>query len=164
MQPRRESARFQELSRRSRRDRDASRAAVAVLRGHSRLSQVLSRSLAAADLTLPQFNILMELAASPAAQLPLHQLTAHLVSTPPNTSWLATKMAQGGLVTKTKDTSDARVVLLAITEAGWAALERALPLVSEAERRLVAGLDRQDLRALAALLDRLIYPNDPSGT
>lgn len=150
-----EPERFRELSRRAGRDRDVSRVAVAILKADSRVSQALERALAEADLTLPQFNVLMELAATPGAALPLYELNARLVATPPNTSWITTRMEKAGLVTKRRDAGDARVVILALTEAGWEALERALPFVVEAEGRLLAGCDRKDLRALAALLDRL---------
>lgn len=150
-----EPERFRQLSRRASRDRDVSRAAVAILKADSRVSQALERGLAEAELTLPQFNVLMELAATPGGALPLYELNARLVATPPNTSWIATRMEKAGLVTKRRDADDARVVVLALTEAGWAALERALPLVVEAERRLLADFDREDLRMLAALLDRL---------
>jgi MarR family transcriptional regulator, organic hydroperoxide resistance regulator len=151
----REPQRFRALSRRARRDRDVSRAAVAILRADSRVSQALERSLANANLTLPQFNVLMELAAAPGEALPLYELNARLVATPPNTSWITTRMEKAGLVTKRRDTADARVVILALTEAGWETLERALPLVVDAERRLLADYDRDDLRTLEVLLGRL---------
>jgi DNA-binding MarR family transcriptional regulator len=156
----REPQRFRELSRRARRKRDASRAAVAILKADSRVSQALERSLAEADLTLPQFNVLMELAATPGGSLPLYELNARLVATPPNTSWITTRMQKVDLVTKQRDADDARVVNLTLTEAGWAALERALPLVVEAERRLLADFDREGLRTLADLLGRLTADED----
>ena len=151
-----EPERFRELARRARRDRDASRAAVAVLKADSRVGQVLDRALGEAGLTLPQFNVLMELAAAAGAALPLHELNRRLISTPPNTSWLTSKMVDAGLVTKTRDVTDSRVVILGLTERGWAALEVAAPLAFAAERRLLAGYTKPELRALADLLDRLV--------
>jgi DNA-binding MarR family transcriptional regulator len=156
----REPQRFWELSRRARRDRDASRAAVAILKADSRVSQTLERSLAEAELTLPQFNVLMELAATPGEALPLYELNARLVATPPNTSWITTRMEKAGLVTKRRDAADARVVNLALTETGWTALEHALPLVVDAERRLLAGYERQELGTMADLLSRLTADTD----
>jgi DNA-binding MarR family transcriptional regulator len=150
-----EPDRFRELARRAGRDRDVSRAAVAILKADSRVSQALERSLSEAALTLPQFNVLMELAATPGGALPLFDLNARLVATPPNTSWITTRMEKAGLATKRRDSGDARVVILALTEAGWAALERALPLVVQAEQGLLAAYDREELRAVATLLDRL---------
>ena len=134
---------------------------MAVLKADSRVAQVLERALAQASLTLPQFNILMELAASPEAALPLYELNRRLVSTPPNTSWLASKMEQAGLVTKSKDPRDSRVVVLALTEGGWTALEAGATAVSTAERQLLGNYTKEELSVLARLLARLIDPPAP---
>lgn len=148
--------RFADAARRAGRDRDASRAAVTVMKASSRLSQAIERALADADLTLPQFNVLMELAASPDGALPMHAVIDRLISTPSSLSWLTTRMRDRGLVTKERDDGDARVVLLAITEAGWAALEDAMPRVFATEKDLWRDHRRADLRALAALLEPLL--------
>ena len=155
-----EPRRFRELTRRARRDREASRVAVAILKADSRVGQALERALSEAGLTLPQFNVLMELAAADGAALPLYELNSRLISTPPNTSWLSSKMVDAGLVTKTRDASDSRVVILALTEQGWAALETAAPLAFRAERRLLDGYTKEELRALSGLLGRLVGPPD----
>lgn len=151
-----EPRRFRELTRRARRDRDASRVAVGILKADSRVAQALERGLLEAGLTLPQFNVLMELAATDGAALPLYELNSRLISTPPNTSWLSSKMVDAGLVTKTRDANDARVVILALTEEGWNALERAAPLAFSAERQLLSDYTKDDMRALADLLGRLV--------
>jgi DNA-binding MarR family transcriptional regulator len=151
-----EPKRFRALTRRARRDRQASRAAVAILKADSRVGQALERALLEAGLTLPQFNVLMELAAAEGAALPLYELNSRLISTPPNTSWLSTKMVDAGLVTKARDDADSRVVILALTERGWEALDTAAPLVFGAERRLLAGYTQEELRLLADLLGRVV--------
>ena len=151
-----EPKRFHELTRRARRDRDASRVAVGVLKADSRVAQALERALLKAELTLPQFNVLMELAATDGAARPLYELNSRLISTPPNTSWLSSKMVDAGLVTKSRDPGDARVVILTLTDDGWAALERAAPLAFRAERQLLSDYTKDDLRALAGLLGRLV--------
>ena len=148
--------RFQDLMRRASRDWDASRVAVSILKADSKVAQRLERALADAGLTLPQFNLLMELAASPDATLPLYEINARLISTPPNTSWLCTRMEQSRLVTRRRDKSDARVVMVALTEKGWAALATATPLVFEAEKELLDGYSRAELRSLAKLLAPLL--------
>jgi DNA-binding MarR family transcriptional regulator len=148
--------RFQDLMRQASRDRDASRVAVSILKADSKVAQRLERALADAGLTLPQFNLLMELAASPDATLPLYEINARLISTPPNTSWLCTRMEQSRLVTRRRDKSDARVVMVALTERGWAALAKAAPLVFAAEKELLDGYSRAELRSLAKLLAPLL--------
>ena len=151
-----EPQRFRELTRRARRDRERSRVAVAILKADSRVGQALERALLRAQLTLPQFNVLMELAAEEGGALPLYELNSRLINTPPNTSWLSNKMVESGLVTKTRDTTDSRVVILAMTESGWAALESAAPLAFEAERQLLGNYSKEDLRMLGDLLTRLL--------
>ena len=145
-------SRFEEMMRRAGRNRDASRVAVSILKADSKVGQVLERALAGAGLTLPQFNVLMELAASSGTELPLHELNSRLISTPPNTSWLSKRMEEAGLVTKARDRGDSRVVNLKLTEHGWAALEIAAPLVFEAEKNLLENLSHDQLRQLARLL------------
>lgn len=147
--------RFRAMARRAGRDHAASSAAVAILKAQSLVSRVVERALGSAGLTLPQFNVLMELAATPDGALPLHQLTSRLIGSAPNTSWLSTKMTQAGLVTKGKDDRDARVVILAITDDGWAALDRAAPLVFAAEQDLLQDYEPEELRTISTLLGRL---------
>ena len=150
-----EVQRFRRMTAAAGRNRDASRAAVEIMRAAARVSRVIDAAVAAADLTLPQFNILMELASTPDSSLPLYEVTARLISTPPNTSWLTTKMQQAGLVTKTRALHDARVVQLTLTENGWAALERAMPHVFSAEIDLLADYTRDERRDVAQLLGKL---------
>ena len=158
MSPDPDPPRFRDLMRDAGRDRDASSAAVAILRADSRVGRAIERALGDAGLSLPQFNVLMELASTPDGALPLHELTRRLIGTPPNTSWLASRMQEAGLVTKGKDDRDSRVVVLAIAEPGWAALERAAPLVFRAEQDLLEGYSREELRLISGLLARLSAP------
>lgn len=126
------------------------------MKAGSRLAQAIERALAEADLTLPQFNVLMELAASPDGALPLHAVIDRLISTPANLSWLSSRMRDRGLVTKERDDDDARVVVISITEAGWAALDEAMPRVVAAENQLWEQHGRAELRTLVALLEPLL--------
>lgn len=159
MSPVPDPPRFRAMARRAGRDHTASSAAVAILKAQSLVARAIERALAAADLTLPQFNVLMELAATPDGALPLHQLTSRLIGTPPNTSWLSTKMEQAGLVVKGRDDRDARLVILAITDAGWSTLDRAAPLVFAAEQDLLQHYTPDELRTISTLLSRLIPPS-----
>lgn len=151
-----EPQRFRDLMREARRDRTASRAVVSLLRADSKASQALERALAGAGLSLPQFNVLMVLAASPDGALPIFELNAHLVTSPPNMSWISARMEERGLVRKRRDDDDRRVVVIEITEEGWADLGRGAPLVFDAERRLAAGYSRTELKQLGDLLRRFL--------
>ena len=148
--------RFETLMERSNRDWAASRAIVGILRADSKAAQALERALGEAGLTLPQFNVLMVLAASPEGRLPIYELNAQLVSTPPNTSWLSDRMQERGVVRKSRSPDDGRVVVMTLTAKGWAILATAAPLVFDAERELLSGFTRAELRTLGALLSRLV--------
>jgi DNA-binding MarR family transcriptional regulator len=150
------TAAFRQMMRRAKRNIDASRAAVSILRADSKVSQVLERALAEVELTLPQFNVLMELASCSEEALPLYELNNRLISTPPNTSWLSKRMEDAGFVTRARDTGDSRVVILKLTERGWAKLDEAAPLVFEAEKNLLRTYSLAELRHLADLLDPIV--------
>lgn len=154
------SPRFKDLMRRAGRDHDASRVAVSILKADSRVAQALERSLAGVDMTLPQFNLLMELAAAPDARLPLYEINARLVSTAPNTSWLCTRLEEHGLVERCRNPDDARVVVVELTDKGWSALGKAAPLVFQQEKELLKGYSKSELRSLAAMLGRLLEESD----
>lgn len=151
----RESKRFRDLMQRSKRDRDASRVAVSILKADSKIAQTIERALADVGMTLPQFNLLMELAASPEGALPLYEINDRLISTPPNTSWLCTRMEEARLIKRRRDPKDGRVVIVGLTDKGWAALASATPHVFQAEKDLLASYSRSELKTLARLLHRL---------
>ena len=154
--PRQGPKRYKDLMAGSGRDWDASRVVVSLLRADSRAAQALERALSEANLSLPQFNVLMVLASSPEARMPTFELNAHLVSTPPNTSWLSDRMQEGGLVKKSRSPDDGRVVILELTEKGWKALGKAAPLVFDTERELLSRFSRSELRTLGELLTRFL--------
>lgn len=154
--PRHGSKRFKDLMAQADRDWDTSRAVVSLLRADSKAAQALERALAEADLSLPQFNVLMVLASSPEARLPIFELNAHLVSTPPNTSWLSNRMQERGFIRKSRSPDDGRVVLLELTEKGWRALGKAAPLVFDTERQLLTGFTRSELKMIGDLLARFL--------
>ena len=152
----RAGSRFRAAEQQAGRNRDVSRAAVAVMTAGSRVAREIERALSDADLTLPQFNVLMELAASPEGSLPMHEVIDRLISTPSNLSFLATRMAERGLVTKQRSDEDARVVVMTITEAGWEALEAAMPRAFATEKLLLKEHRRADLREVVRLLEPLL--------
>lgn len=64
-------------------------------------------------------------------------------------------MEQAGFVVRTRSADDRRAIRVELTEAGDAAYERMLQAVIAFNRRLQAGLTRDDLRQLDQLLTRL---------
>ncbi len=153
---RRRPPRFTDLARRSNRNWAASRVIVSILRAESKAAQALERALAPAELSLPQFNILMVLAAAPESRLPIFELTSQLVTSPPNVSWLTNRMEERGLIRKARHESDRRVVIVELTETGWDLLAEAAPLVFDRERELLRGFSAADRRTFGDLLERFL--------
>lgn len=151
-----EPARFRKLMRASHRDPIASKVIVSALRVESKAAQAIERALKPVELSLPQFNVLMVLAAAPGGALPLFELNAQLVTSPPNMSWISNRMEELNLVRKSRGKEDRRIVLMEITDEGWEALAKAAPLVFETERELLTGFSRSELKQLGALLARFL--------
>ena len=151
-------ARFDALMRASKRDREVSRAILALLRADGCVSRALEEALAPAGLTLPKFNVLMELASSPDGRLPLHEIVRRLVKSAPNISALIDRLEADGLVCRSRESSDRRVVTASLTNKGWDALRRGGPPLFEAEKRVLEEITPQDRETLARLLEAIAEP------
>jgi DNA-binding MarR family transcriptional regulator len=139
----------------ARRDVDASRVVVTLARADGALSRYVEEVLGPTGVTIPQFNVLMELASAPEGALPLSELARRLLKSPPNITSLIDRLERDGSVRRTREASDRRVVMAEITEQGWLALGRAAPAVFAAEKRLLACLSRDRRRDLKRLLETL---------
>jgi DNA-binding MarR family transcriptional regulator len=149
---------FEALMKEARRDVDVSRPVLGVLRADGRVSRALEEALAPSGLTLPKFTVLMELASTPDGRLPLHEICRRLLKSAPNMSALIDRMEREGLVRRQRDQRDRRVVAAAITKRGWDSLRRGAPAVFAAEKELLKGFSRSELRTLARLLRALAEP------
>ena len=147
--------RFTALRRAADWDPGASRPILAMLRADGRVTVALDQALAPAGLSLPRFNVLMELAASWPDGLPLHELGRRLVKSPPNMTALVDGLESERLARRTRIRADRRVVVAQITERGWEVLAAATPGLFAAEKRIVGGLSPAEREAVAGLLDRL---------
>lgn len=135
------------------RDVDASRAVVALARADGVISRQMEGELAPTGVTIPKFNVLMELAASPGGALPLSEVARRLLKSPPNVTTLIDRLEGDGWVRRRRDPGDRRVVTAEITERGWEALRRATPIVFAAEKKLLSCLSAGRRRDLTRLLD-----------
>jgi DNA-binding MarR family transcriptional regulator len=141
---------------RANRDVEASRAVVWLIRASIRINQQLEQATAEAGITRPQFFVLMEVASSPAGSLALRDISAGLGVTPATASWLCHRMERDGLLDRTREESDARVLRIELTRKGWSTLGRAAPLVFEAEKAFLAPLSRPRYKTLTGLLRQLV--------
>ena len=121
-----------------------------------RTSQVaarwITRTLKPTGLTEPQFNVLRILRGSRPDGLSSTAIAERMVNHDPDLTRLLDRLEAGGLIEKSRDTRDRRVVTARITKAGLSVVESA----SEAARRtLVAALRSLGPRKLGTLADLL---------
>jgi len=84
--------------------------------------------------------------------LPLSHLARYLTQEAQSTTELADRLERRGLVRRTRDTRDRRLVLLELTAEGRALYARIQPAVAEGGEQLFQGLNGRDRARLAALL------------
>ncbi len=101
--------------------------------------------------SLLQLNLLHALASAPEGTLTVSQLKGVMVDESPNVSRTVSKLAEMGLVTKSRSVDDQRSVFVTITEAGEGAHERADAHLAD----LSIGLEGAELEQLFTLLKRL---------
>ncbi|MGK5529455.1 MarR family winged helix-turn-helix transcriptional regulator [Streptomyces sp. URMC 129] len=128
------------------------RAFAALAAAHARVTEDLGAALATCGLTINDYEVLVRLDGAPPPGLRVRDLAPAVRLTQPSLSRLLVRLAQQDLVTRTGDPDDRRGVLVALTPAGKAALDRAVPLQARIVRELL--LDRltaeeQDLLARA---------------
>lgn len=127
---------------RSARSADAVRAA-------ARLAKVSGTALQDADLTLPQYRVLVFLAIR---ERPASHVASLLGVTPSTVTSVVDGLVARDLVARTADPRDRRRVVLSLTDGGRTAVELGDQVVGAALDRLLARLDATDAeRALVGL-------------
>jgi DNA-binding MarR family transcriptional regulator len=109
-------------------------------------------ALGPSGLTPSQFNVLRILRGARPEALACARIAERMVEHDPDLTRLLDRLAAAGLVEKTRDGKDRRVVNVAITKAGLAVVEKASVAV---RRRIVAGLSSVPKSKLETLSDLL---------
>src|SRR5262249_42396886 len=136
--------------------------AVAAWRGllvaHSRLVPAVEADLrAAGQVSLPWYDVLLELNAAPGRRLRMSELGQRAVLSRTRVSRVVDELATAGLAERQPDATDGRSSYAVLTPAGRNALRRAWPAYREAIRRhLSARLTVQQCRELATLLEQAV--------
>src|SRR6201988_3203192 len=122
------------------------------------------RDLAAAGLSLDQFDVLVPRAGAPAGTLPLHELTASMVVADAlsrsGITRLLDRMERDGLITRTVSTTDRRRFDLPPPPPGPLRFDQAWPAHADGIGRYFAQpLAPCDIGELARILDSLIQAN-----
>lgn len=133
-----------------------SAAYLAVLRVASRFEQEMSDLLRPYGITPTQYNGLRILRGGGATGLTCGGVLDRLVTRDPDITRLLDRLEKLGLVTRTRDSEDRRVVISRITAAGLELLEKLDAPVNELHRSQLAVLGPDELQQLTQLLGEII--------
>ncbi len=106
------------------------------------------------DLSPTQYNVLRILRGSEPEGLPCGEIGARMVTRDPDVTRLLDRMEQHGLVTKTRERGDRRVVRVRITAAGLDLVGRLDRPVAELHRAQLVHLGEKRLRTLIDMLEQ----------
>jgi DNA-binding MarR family transcriptional regulator len=123
----------------------------------AQLPAVLHRQLAEdSGLSLPDFDVLVQLTEAPGSRLRVTDLAASLGWERSRVSHHVKRMERRGLVGRDDCPDDGRGAFIAVTPQGRAAIERAAPAHARTVKDLVfADLSRAELADLGRLLDKV---------
>jgi DNA-binding MarR family transcriptional regulator len=123
-----------------------------VLRTGDALLQGETEVLRSAELTFPQYNVLRILRGAGAAGASCGEIGERMVNRDPDLTRLLDRLEARGLVGRSRDTRDRRVVVATITEDGKAVLRSLDAAVARVHREQLRHMTRQQLETLAELL------------
>lgn len=115
------------------------------------LSRRLSVVLKAEDLSANQYNVLRILRGAPDG-LPCGEIGNRMITRDPDITRLLDRLEKRGLIARSRETKDRRMVLASITPDGLKLLARLDQPVREAHRGELGHLGKERLRALTELL------------
>jgi DNA-binding MarR family transcriptional regulator len=141
---------------------DEQRAWRAYLRAGTLLSARLNRQLQAdSGLSLPEYEVLVQLSEAPDGRLRPVQLGHALHWEQSRLSHQLSRMARRGFITREESPGDARGALVALTGAGRTAVEAAAPGHVAAVRQLIFGqLDSAQAAAFGQAFDAILAALD----
>lgn len=126
---------------------------LSMLRTADQLAVPMTDVLREAGLSMSQYNVLRILRGAGDESLPCGEISDRMVRRDPDLTRLLDRLEARGLVTRSRGTSDRRVVRAAITKEGLALLTSLDELVDETVRRTLAHMPQSRLNALCELLE-----------
>ena len=114
---------------------------------------VVTEALKPAGLSRSQFNVLRILRGARPAALPAGKIAERMVNRDPDLTRLLDRLEAAGLVEKSRDAEDRRVVNVRITSAGLERVESASKAVARAMGIALGSMGAKDLNQLAELLE-----------
>jgi DNA-binding MarR family transcriptional regulator len=133
-----------------------------VLRTAEALLEPEAALLRAADLSFAQYNVLRILRGAGVGGLPCGEIAARMINRDPDITRLLDRLEARGVVRRSRDEQDRRVVVADITAGGLAVLKGLDGPVARVHRDQLAHMSREQLDALAELLEIARTPPQPS--
>jgi DNA-binding MarR family transcriptional regulator len=133
-------------------------AAVNLLRTADAVERGLTAALKPHGLSPEQYNVLRILRGAGQEGLPCGEIAARMITRDPDMTRLLDRMEGRGLIGRSRDSKDRRVVTTRIQPAGLRLLERLDGPLNEENKRLVGRLSHKRLRLLVTLLEAVREP------
>jgi DNA-binding MarR family transcriptional regulator len=122
-----------------------------MLRTTDQLSRRLVPLLKAQELSPTQYNVLRILRGAPEG-LPCGEIGQRMITRDPDITRLLDRLEKRGLIARSRDSKDRRMVLARITPEGLQMLDRLDGPIEEGHRKQLGHLGRERLKALCELL------------
>ena len=122
-----------------------------LLRTTDMLSRNLIGVLKREDLSMTQYNVLRILRGAPEG-LPCGEVANRMITRDPDITRLLDRLEKRGLISRTRESKDRRMVMARITPQGLKFLGRLDEPVQDAHRKQLGHLGRERLRTLSELL------------
>ena len=136
----------------------------ALLRVHAAVLPKLERALAAQQMPLAWYDVLLELNAAPDRRLRMSELGARVVLSRERVSRVVDELERAGLVRRERNPDDGRSLFAVLTPEGRARLRAAAPVYLEGiERHYTGHLEDEEIRVISAALGRVLQAEEASG-
>jgi DNA-binding MarR family transcriptional regulator len=128
---------------------------LSIMRTADQVAVPMNDVLRGAGLSVSQYNVLRIMRGAGDDGLPCGEISERMVRRDPDLTRLLDRLEASGLVTRTRDTRDRRVVRASITEEGTDLLASLDDAVEESIRRSLAHVPVSRLRTLLELLEEV---------
>jgi DNA-binding MarR family transcriptional regulator len=126
---------------------------LSMVRTADQLSVPMGEVLKEANLSFSQYNVLRILRGAGDDALPCGEISERMVRRDPDLTRLLDRLEARGLVTRSRGTSDRRVVRAAISEEGLRLLASLDATVDKTIRKVLSHMSKQRLQLLSELLE-----------
>lgn len=123
-----------------------------VVRTGAMLTDMFEQVLKPYGLSAAQYNVLRILRGAEPDGLCRNEIRDRMITRMPDMTRLLDRMEEAGLVTRTRQTTDRRLVRTELTERARELLDEIEPKMLEEHRNRLGGMPREDLRRIIDLL------------